>query len=464
MAGLWYRTGSVAVTQSSKKITGTGTSWQTALNRPSKGNVFYGPDGKAYEIDYISSETELYLVDVYTGANASSQSYKIDVRGGTVPELSRQLSEHYAYMQGIIDALQSIVSGSGDVTITGPSGQTVTVPALANMLSKSGNLAGLTDKPTARGNLGLGDAATKNIGVAAGSVAAGDHIHESIITVDGDPNTYYPVKISGNGLRTGVSINRSVHDGGSWLGALRIGLRGQGYGWGGETPYIDYEFSQMWGGGVTSQGCLADVAVSGAEHGVYVWLLGGRQYFLNGENVGATVYLSGAVEVNGSSFPIKSTGPLAERTSGAALDGPQLFRGPIANNMPYWNGENLPVEKGTFTPVASGGTTPGSGVYNFQRGRYTKIGDLVWVRGSIEWSSHTGTGPLKISLPFTNQGNSVAAVANVLLYALSGANPSGIVLAYDSTLQIVDCSGSGSTAIPIKGSACTVTFDLFYQI
>src|SRR5574343_169937 len=110
MAGLWYRTGSVAVTQSSKKITGTGTSWLTALNRPSKGNVFYGPDGKAYEIDYISSETELYLVDAYAGAAATGQSYKIDVRGGTVPELSRQLSEHYAYMQGIIDSLQSIVS------------------------------------------------------------------------------------------------------------------------------------------------------------------------------------------------------------------------------------------------------------------------------------------------------------------------------------------------------------------
>lgn len=155
MAGLWYRTGSVAVTQSSKKITGTGTSWQTSLNRPSKGNTFYGPDGKAYEIDYISSETELYLVDVYTGSNASSQSYKIDVRGGTVPELSRQLSEHYAYMQGIIDALQSIVSGSGDVTITGPSGQTVTVPAMANMLSKSGNLGGLADPDTALSNLGV---------------------------------------------------------------------------------------------------------------------------------------------------------------------------------------------------------------------------------------------------------------------------------------------------------------------
>ena len=155
MAGLWYRTGSVAVTQSSKKITGTGTSWLTALNRPSKGNTFYGPDGQAYEIDYISSETELYLVDAYAGAAATGQSYKIDVRGGTVPELSRQLSEHYAYMQGIIDALQSIVYGSGDVTITGPSGQTVTVPALSNMFGTSGNLAGLADPGTALSNLGV---------------------------------------------------------------------------------------------------------------------------------------------------------------------------------------------------------------------------------------------------------------------------------------------------------------------
>ena len=117
--------------------------------------MFYGPDGKAYEIDYVTAETEMYLVDAYVGANASAQSYKIDVRGGTVPELSRQLSEHYAYMQGIIDALQSIVSGSGDVTITGPSGQTVTVPALANMLSKSGNLEGLAAPGTALSNLGV---------------------------------------------------------------------------------------------------------------------------------------------------------------------------------------------------------------------------------------------------------------------------------------------------------------------
>lgn len=41
-------------------------------------------------------------------------------------------------------------------------------------LSKAGDLAGLASAATARNNLGLGDAATRNVGTAAGTVAAGD--------------------------------------------------------------------------------------------------------------------------------------------------------------------------------------------------------------------------------------------------------------------------------------------------
>lgn len=41
-------------------------------------------------------------------------------------------------------------------------------------LTKAGNLAGLTDKPTARSNLDLGNSATLSVGTTAGTVAAGD--------------------------------------------------------------------------------------------------------------------------------------------------------------------------------------------------------------------------------------------------------------------------------------------------
>ena len=59
-------------------------------------------------------------------------------------------------------------------------------------------------------------------------------------------------------------------------------------------------------------------------------------------------------------------------------------------------------EEGTWTPVAIGSTTAGTGVYTTQSGGYTRIGRVVTYSLYIGWSSHTGTGGLRITgLPFT---------------------------------------------------------------
>lgn len=359
MAGLWYRTGSVAVTQSSKKITGTGTSWLTALNRPSKGNVFYGPDGKAYEIDYISSETELYLVDAYAGAAATGQSYKIDVRGGTVPELSRQLSEHYAYMQGIIDSLQSIVSGAGDVTITGPSGQTVTLTSLSNMLSKSGNLSGLAAPDTALGNLGLtavGKAVAKAIDAAAarsalGVVAAAGGSYSGRFefsrplgllgwanTINSDSNNF----INRSGLSHVVG-NNAVHI----FGDDRENARRMGIQAGHASAYY-----------ATAFGIL--------ELNPY----------------------GGEVRVNGNK--VYTTGDR-----------------PSAADVGAYSKTEMPYESGTFTPVVAGASTAGVGTYALAIGRYTRIGNRVFFDVTLSYSGHTGTGILLVKgLPFVTAANS----------------------------------------------------------
>ena len=339
MAGLWYRTGSVAVTQSSKKITGTGTSWLTALNRPSKGNVFYGPDGKAYEIDYISSETELYLVDAYAGADSSGQSYKIDVRGGTVPELSRQLSEHYAYMQGIIDSLQSIVSGSGDVTITGPSGQTVTVPALTNMLSKSGNLAGLAAPDTALNNLGLtavGKAVAKAIDAAAARIAIGA----------------YP--------STGGALN----------GALRVNA-GQGKIPGAFIGAQDKSYKAAIGVSASNTEALFGLSTDAAS-------------------------FNGFIRV-GSQLKFNPDGGAAEY--GVFHRGDK----PTAADVGAYSKTEMPYETGSFTPTVQGGTTAGATTYGTRYGNYTRVGNRVFFELYVTWTAATGTGDLLIGgFPFVN--------------------------------------------------------------
>jgi hypothetical protein len=174
MAGFWYRAGTVSVTNASKKVVGSGTLFKTTTFKPDKGHALYGPDGKPYEIDYVESDTVLYLVKAYTGATASGQSYEIDItRTSTIPALSREISAQLAYAQGQYDSWQQILTGSGNVTLFAPDGQSVTVPALSNMLSKSGNLAGLADKPTARNNLGLGDVAVKTVQTSQTDLTAG---------------------------------------------------------------------------------------------------------------------------------------------------------------------------------------------------------------------------------------------------------------------------------------------------
>ena len=82
-------------------------------------------------------------------------------------------------------------------------------------------------------------------------------------------------------------------------------------------------------------------------------------------------------------------------------------------------------EEGTWTPTVSGTGTAGVGTYSIQTGHYIKIGKLVYIRGRIDLTNHTGTGNfVGGGLPFaaissTNHqsGLAVGYVANLTLSA-----------------------------------------------
>ena len=129
MAGLWYRAGTIAVTNGSKKVVGTGTTWKSGVSKPDKGHLVWGPDGKPYELDYVESDTVLYLVTAYSGVTASGMAYSIDItRTGAIPAFSRELSALVAYHQLQMDGWQQLLTGTGDVTLTAPDGSKLTVP------------------------------------------------------------------------------------------------------------------------------------------------------------------------------------------------------------------------------------------------------------------------------------------------------------------------------------------------
>lgn len=86
--------------------------------------------------------------------------------------------------------------------------------------------------------------------------------------------------------------------------------------------------------------------------------------------------------------------------------------------MSYLAPQSIAPEYDTWTPVIQGASTAGAGTYNDQVGRYTKIGDIVFLEAYIDWTAHTGTGNLELGgLPF-NSANITSLFRPVTIYNL----------------------------------------------
>jgi len=185
--------GTIALTNNSATVTGTGTSFTTEL----KVNDFLVSTigGLAYTLGVksIESNTSLTLIEKYTGPSASGQAWT-PVPYGTMAAITAQLAAQVTYaIRGLnIDKgnWQKIFSSDQSVTVNLPDLNTFTGPSWGYLASKFTT---------------LGNAAYKDTGTTAGTVAAGDDLRlgtvdkktggtlssNTYVTTSSAPNTYY---------------------------------------------------------------------------------------------------------------------------------------------------------------------------------------------------------------------------------------------------------------------------------
>jgi hypothetical protein len=109
--------------------------------------------------------TVLLVATDATGMNPSGGTYKVESDFTNAPNWVRYIS--------LPKATPSVVLS--DVLIPDPvAGEFAVLADASALLAKSENLADVQDPAAARDNLELGDAATRDVGTAAGTVAAGD--------------------------------------------------------------------------------------------------------------------------------------------------------------------------------------------------------------------------------------------------------------------------------------------------
>lgn len=160
----WYKIGTIATINGSKIITGAGTQFTNPLNGVSAGRMLLLPGTgtvQIYEIESVQSDTQLTLVSAFTGTAGSGKSYAIPTSPTvSIEQFAHEFASTLAYYQQQLQGWQSILTGTGNITLTTPDGQSVTVRSqaewdrLLNTKMGAGQFGWGGNAKTVTGNLG----------------------------------------------------------------------------------------------------------------------------------------------------------------------------------------------------------------------------------------------------------------------------------------------------------------------
>lgn len=246
----WYRTGTVAVTNGSKTVTGVGTLFTTAVN---VGDAFalvdanLNPTGAWYEVDVVVSNTEITLKQSYAGTTGSNKQYCVFnlVGNMTTPSFAQRLATFFASFQSLIDKPKTtptaasipIADAVGKIDSGWVSDASTTVKGVVkvgNSLSAtSGVLSVVPASATVKGAVELATAAEATAGedttrVITPSTSGSRITFAATSTNDATSPTAAPLKTAG-----GLAVAKSA-----WFGGplKMVGLGTTASRWIGEIP------------------------------------------------------------------------------------------------------------------------------------------------------------------------------------------------------------------------------------
>lgn len=176
--------GTVALTNNSTTVTGTGTNFAANVR---VGDAFYY-NKLTYEVTNVASATVLSISPAFVGANVSAQTYSIAPIQGYVKEAADRLRELTNVAGGVVDSNSvkalSTVTGSANKGLHFTSATTL---ATHDQSAQSRTFMAATTQAAQRTALGLASAATRNALGTTGELYGRDSVLGAVSQSGGVP-------------------------------------------------------------------------------------------------------------------------------------------------------------------------------------------------------------------------------------------------------------------------------------
>ncbi|MCE1395302.1 MULTISPECIES: tail fiber domain-containing protein [Enterobacter] len=256
--------GTITLTNGSAIVGGSGTAF---ANEIAAGDFIVSTVGGVpytLSVKSVESNTQLTLVSNFTGPTQSGAAWSAVPRVALNMVTAALVAQSAEALRGLNydkQNWQQVYSAAGNITVKLPDGTTFTGPSWKylsdNMATKSGGAVpvnqggtGSTTASGARTNLGLGDSSTRNVGTAAGTVAAGDDSRLSTIDNKSGGTLTSSLNITGNTAsfinQAGSPSTGTLVFGGSMRSSFRIANQERAaaslqarYVWGNSSSYAE---------------------------------------------------------------------------------------------------------------------------------------------------------------------------------------------------------------------------------